>query len=106
LCFAYTGKRFRRFSISGAFQEQRMKKEFDWFDKPENLRKLRFFSYILLAVSVLVEFIVPAHGTGHAWDRIPGFYALFGFVICAAMIIVSKLLGQFWLKKSEDYYDR
>jgi len=22
------------------------------------------------------------------------------------MIIVSKLLGQFWLKKSEDYYDR
>jgi uncharacterized membrane protein len=27
-------------------------------------------------------------------------------VICAAMIIVSKLLGQFWLKKSEDYYDR
>ena len=83
-----------------------MKKEFDWFDKPDNLRKLRMFSYILLAVSVLAEFLVPAHGPQHPWDKIPGFYALFGFVICMAMIIVSKLLGQYWLKKKEDYYDR
>lgn len=83
-----------------------MKKEFDWFDKADNLRRLRIFSYTLLAASVLTEFLVPAHGAQHPWDRIPGFYALFGFVTCAAMIIVSKLLGQYWLKKDEDYYDR
>lgn len=83
-----------------------MKKEFDWFDKPDNLKKLRIFSYIILAASVLAEFFVPAHGAQHLWDKIPGFYALFGFVTCVAMIIISKLLGQYCLKKSEDYYDK
>ncbi len=84
----------------------RMKKEFDWFDKSDNIKKLRIISYVLLVLSVLAEFIVPSHGTQHPWDKIPGFYAAFGFVICMVMIIVSKLLGQYWLKKSEDYYDK
>ncbi|MDO9514878.1 MAG: hypothetical protein Q7J01_02090 [Syntrophales bacterium] len=83
-----------------------MKKEFDWFDKPNNIKKLRISSYVILALSVLAEFFVPSHGAQHAWDKIPGFYALFGFVICMVMIIVSKVLGQFWLKKGEDYYDK
>ncbi|MBW2650362.1 MAG: hypothetical protein JRC66_04980 [Deltaproteobacteria bacterium] len=83
-----------------------MKKEFDWFDKPDNLKKLRIFSYVILVASVLTEFFVSSHGAQHPWDKIPGFYALFGFAICTVMIIVSKLLGQYWLKKSEDYYDK
>jgi len=83
-----------------------MQKEFDWFDKPNNLRKLRIWSYIILAASVLAEFLVPGHEAHHPWDKIPGFYALFGFVTCVLMIFLSKILGQFWLKKSEDYYDK
>jgi len=74
-----------------------MKREFDWFDKPDNLKKLRIFSYIILAISVLAEFLIPNHVVHHA---------LFGFATCAVMIVISKLLGQYWLKKSEDYYDK
>jgi hypothetical protein len=36
-----------------------------------------------------------------AW---PGFYAVFGFIACVVIILVSKLLG-FALKVREDYYD-
>jgi len=87
-------------------QECKMKKEFDWFDKPDNLKKLKIFSYVALAASVLAEFFLPAHVSHHPWDKIPGIYALFGFVICVAMIIFSKLLGTYCLKRKEDYYDR
>lgn len=83
-----------------------MKKEFDWFDKPENLKRLRIFSYIILALSVLAEFLVPSHGAHHSWDKIPGIYALFGFITCVAMIVFSKVLGQYWLKRDEEYYDK
>ncbi len=83
-----------------------MKKEFDWFDKAENLRKLRIASYIILVVSVLTEFLIPGHASHLPWDNIPGIYALFGFVTCVLMIVISKILGQYWLKKSEDYYDK
>ena len=83
-----------------------MQKEFDWFDKSDNLKKLRMWSYVLLAASVVAEFFVRGHGAEHRWDKIPGFYAIFGFVTCVLMIFLSKFLGQFWLKKSEDYYDK
>lgn len=87
-------------------QEYKMKREFDWFDKPDNLKKLRIFSYVILAASILAEFLIPPHVAHHPWDKIPGIYALFGFVICVAMIIFSKFVGQYWLKRKEDYYDR
>jgi hypothetical protein len=84
-----------------------MKKEFDWFDKAKNIKKLQIFSYIILALSVVAEFFVTSHGGGHGpLGTIIGSYAIFGFVTCTAMIIVSKLLGQYWLKKDENYYDK
>ncbi len=82
-----------------------MKKEFNWFDKAENIKKLKIFSYVILALSIVAEFFVSSHGGGHGPLGATGSYAIFGFVTCAAMIIVSKLLGQYWLKKDENYYD-
>ncbi|MDO9530312.1 MAG: hypothetical protein Q7J27_14305 [Syntrophales bacterium] len=82
-----------------------MRKEFDWFDKPENIKKLKIFSYVILALSVVAEFFVSSHPQ-HSWDKIPGIYALFGFITCVTMIVVSKLLGQYWLKRDEKYYDK
>lgn len=83
-----------------------MKKGFNWFDKAENLKKLRLISYVALALSVIAEFFIPQHTKHFLWDEIPGAYALFGFVTCVFMIVISKIAGQFWLKKSEDYYDK
>ena len=81
-----------------------MKKEFDWFDKPDNIRRLKIVSYLILTASVLAELFVPRHAS-HIWDKIPGFYAFFGFITCAVLIIGSKFLGKYWLKKDENYYD-
>ena len=81
-----------------------MKKEFDWFDKPDNIRRLKIVSCLVLTGSVLAELLVHGH-VSHIWDKIPGFYAFFGFITCAVLIIVSKFLGKYWLKKDENYYD-
>ena len=32
--------------------------------------------------------------------------AVFGFVACVIIVIVSKFLGHRWLQRREDYYDR
>lgn len=47
----------------------------------------------------------PEHPYPHAWDRIPGFYAVYGFLGCILIIVVAKGLGKAWLQKREDYYD-
>ena len=38
------------------------------------------------------------------FDGFFGFYAILGFVACAALILIAKGIG-FVLKKGEDYYD-
>lgn len=39
-------------------------------------------------------------------EKIPGFWALFGFVACVLIIIVSKWYGHLGIMTREDYYDR
>ena len=41
----------------------------------------------------------------HWWNRLPGFYALFGFIGCLALIALSLGLGKILLRKDERYYD-
>ena len=81
-----------------------MKKEFDWFDKPENIKKLKIICSLILLLSVVAEFFIHTH-VNHVWDKIPGINALFGFIACVILIIISKLIGKYWLKRDEDYYD-
>lgn len=83
----------------------KQKKELDWFDHPQNIRRLRIGFYIVLVLLVLPDFFLHKHHLFFKVESWPGFYALFGFVACVAIILISKLLG-FWLKRQEDYYDR
>mgnify|MGYP006282018869 CR=1 FL=1 len=79
-------------------------KEFNWFDRPENIRKLWIFLYAACAGTVLSELLFM-DATGHfGFDDFFGFYALLGFVSCAALILFAKLAGLF-LKVGEKYYD-
>jgi hypothetical protein len=55
--------------------------------------------------SLALQLFGPEHPHPHAWDRIPAFYALYGFVGCILIIVISKGLGKAWLQKREDYYD-
>lgn len=76
-----------------------------WFDKPQNIKRLKIGFYILLVLLVLPDFFVHKHTLFSSIEAVPGFYALFGFISCVAIILISKLLG-FALKKDENYYDR
>ena len=82
-----------------------MKKEIDFFDKPENIRLLKILSCISLALTVIVDFFVTRKDIHFPWENIPGFYALFGLVACILIVVLAKTLGHRWLMRKEDYYD-
>ena len=61
-----------------------------------------------LILSFVADFLLnlgDSHGE-FLWSHILGFFAIFGFVGCMAIVVVSKLLGHYWLQRKEDYYDR
>jgi hypothetical protein len=56
----------------------------------------------VLALSVGAQLFVEAH-PHFAFEGLFGFNALYGFLACAALILVAKGLGLF-LKRKDDYY--
>lgn len=78
-------------------------KERDFFDKPENVERIKKGFYVCLVVLFLMEFLV-SDKTMFSWAKIPGFYAVYGFG--AYMVLVVIALGLRWLfERNEDYYD-
>lgn len=74
-----------------------------WLVLPDTIRGIWIVSLIVLALTVVAEFLVSYHLKFHA-DEIPGFAALFGFFSCVVLVFGSKALGVF-LKRKDDYYD-
>lgn len=79
------------------------KKEFDYFDKPENIKRLWIALYAVCGLTVVPDFFTHRHAY-FGIDGFLGFYALLGFASCAALILFSKLVGLL-LKVKEDYYE-
>ncbi len=66
-------------------------------------------SFVVLAVLVVLDAIPGVIGKEQAHtqlERIPGFWAVFGFLGCALLIVASKLFGRAGVVQNEDYYDR
>ncbi|MGH7846461.1 MAG: hypothetical protein ACREQW_15000 [Candidatus Binatia bacterium] len=40
------------------------------------------------------------------WSRVYGFFSLFGFIGCLAIIVFAKLVLGPWLQRDETYYHR
>lgn len=59
----------------------------------------------ILALLVILDVIIPAKYERFPWDGIGGFGAVYGFVSCVLIIVVSKALGYALLYRREDYYD-
>ena len=59
---------------------------------------------VAMVASIVAEFFVHHHGDP-PWYMIKGFYAIFAFISCAVIIIVSKGLGHRILDQPETYYD-
>lgn len=52
---------------------------------------------------MLAELLIETH-PHFAVERLFGFNALYGFLACAALIVIAKVLG-FVLKRRDTYYD-
>lgn len=63
-------------------------------------------SYVGLALLVAWDILFVSKEHAHtAVEHIPGFWAVFGFVACVVIIIVSKWYGHLGIITREDYYD-
>ena len=69
-------------------------------------KTVKKLAYGILVLLIVADFIIPRHEIHFFGDRIPGFWSLFGFISCALIIVVSKWLGNHWLVRDEDYYDK
>ena len=56
----------------------------------------------VLAATVAAGVFIEPH-PHFAFEKLFGFYALYGFLACAALILAAKALGLF-LKRRDDYY--
>ena len=62
--------------------------------------------FVAALIVVALPYVVPHEAEHHGWwDSIPGWWAIFGFVGCAVIVVVSKWLGYLFLQKGEDFYD-
>lgn len=78
-------------------------KEFNYFDKRENIRRLWIALYAICGLTLIPDFFVQRHGY-IGIEGFFGFYSILGFGSCAALILLSKVLGRV-LKVRESYYD-
>lgn len=75
-----------------------------WLDNPANVDRLVRWFYIACGLVLVIDPFVHKHGPfeiEHIW----GFYGIYGFVACAALVLISKQLRKI-LMRPEDYYDR
>ena len=72
------------------------------------LRTILRVCYVLLGLLVVLDAIpglVDKEQAHTAVERWPGFWAVFGFVGCVLLVVVSKAFGHAGIMQREDYYD-
>lgn len=70
-----------------------------------NAKTLKRIGFAVLALLVVIDFFLPRHHSHFFWDDIPGFSAVYGLVSCVLIVVISDVLGHYWLERSEDYYN-
>ncbi|MEJ2066697.1 MAG: hypothetical protein P8Y09_01765 [Deltaproteobacteria bacterium] len=68
-------------------------------------RILRYLFLIACGVAVLLGLLIHLKHPLFWWETVPDFDAVFGFLGCILIVLISKMLGKYWLQKDEDYYD-
>jgi len=63
------------------------------------------FAAASTAVALALPYVLPVEHHGGWWEAVPGWWAWFGGIGCAVIVIVSKWLGKILLSKPEDWYE-
>ncbi len=70
---------------------------------------MKRWHWIVIGVLVLGSLVAEqfAHHEHHYWfTDIPGFFVIYGFIGCVAIIYLSKWYGKYGVQRPEDYYTR
>lgn len=73
------------------------------FDKPENLKRLLWIFHGICAGLFLIDVVFHRHVI-HPWETLFGFYSVFGFVACVALVLTAKEMRKVLMRK-DDYYN-
>jgi len=74
-----------------------------FFDEPENVKRVLYFLYGCCLLLFALDFVIHRH-VMHNWENLWGFYPLYGFVGCAALVFIATWMRTF-LMRPEDYYE-
>ena len=74
-----------------------------WLDEPGNVKRIIWALFAVCAALFLADAFYHKHSYFEA-ENFFGFYAIFGFVVCVALVLAAKGMRVF-LMRSEDYYD-
>lgn len=73
-----------------------------WLDDMKNVNRIVFGLYGLCALLFVADFFYKKK-TYLDLEDVPGFYALYGFIMCAALVVCARGMRLF-LMRSEEYY--
>lgn len=73
-----------------------------FLDNPRNVDRIVYSLYALCAGLFLADFAYEKHVYLDI-EKVPGFYALYGFIMCAGLVICARML-RLVLMRPEDYY--
>ena len=74
-----------------------------WLDNPRNVDKIVWALVAVCIALFLADFFYHKH-VHFGFEHWFGFYALYGFIMCVALVVAAKMMRVF-LKRDEDYYD-
>ena len=63
------------------------------FDNPRNVSWLLRGFYGICILLFILDFLLHRHVT-HRWEGITGFYAIFGFIACVTLVLISQTTAQ------------
>ncbi len=73
-----------------------------WIDSKKNVDRIVYGLYTVCAGLFAADFLYHKH-VSFGIEEFPGFYALYGFFMCAALVICAKGLRVILMRR-EDYY--
>lgn len=74
-----------------------------WDEKKNIVTLLKIF-FSICVVLFAIDLVVPK-ATHMPWEEWPGFYAIYGFVACVILVLVSKYILRPLAMRDEKYYD-
>lgn len=74
-----------------------------WLDRPDNVTTLYRWLWGMGVLLLLLDFVVQRHAEAD-FDVLFGFYGVYGFVACVALVLAAKLLRRAVMRR-EDHYD-